>query len=84
MIRRCKEIAVKNAQALASGHTFVLVLSGAYPINVLNAIRNVHEVCSMMMPQAISGRNGFRIIKHAIANRTANPIWIDASIARLM
>src|ERR1019366_10623334 len=42
-----QEIAIKNAQALACGHTFVLVLSVAYPINILNAIRNVPEVCSI-------------------------------------
>jgi len=47
-----QEAAVKNAQALACGHTFVLVLSVAYPINVLNAIRNVPEVCSIFCATA--------------------------------
>lgn len=47
-----QEIAVKNAQELACGHTFVLVLSVAYPINVLNAIRNVPEVCSIFCATA--------------------------------
>jgi adenosine/AMP kinase len=47
-----KEVAIKNAQALASGHTFVIVLSVAYPINVLNAIRNVPEVCSIFCATA--------------------------------
>jgi adenosine/AMP kinase len=47
-----QEIAVKNAQALACGHTFVLVLAAAYPINVLNAIRNVPEVCSIFCATA--------------------------------
>jgi hypothetical protein len=47
-----KEIAVKNAQALASGHTFVLVLTEAYPINILNALRNVPEVCSIFCATA--------------------------------
>jgi adenosine/AMP kinase len=47
-----QEIAVRNAQALACGHTFVLVLSAAYPINVLNAIRNVPEVCSIFCATA--------------------------------
>ncbi len=42
-----RDAAVRNAQALACGHTFVLVLQNAYPINVLNAIRNVPEVCSI-------------------------------------
>jgi len=41
-----RDIAVSNAQALGCGHTFVLVLQNAYPINVMNAIRNVPEVCS--------------------------------------
>ena len=44
--------AVRNAQALAAGHTFVLVLKNAYPINVLNAIRNVPEVCSIFCATA--------------------------------
>jgi uncharacterized protein len=47
-----REIAVRNAQALACGHTFVLVLSAAYPINILNAIRNVPEVCSIFCATA--------------------------------
>jgi adenosine/AMP kinase len=41
-----RDIAIRNAQALGCGHTFVLVIQNAYPINVLNAIRNVPEVCS--------------------------------------
>jgi hypothetical protein len=47
-----KQVAIKNAQALASGHTFVLVLTEAYPINILNALRNVPEVCSIFCATA--------------------------------
>ncbi len=47
-----RDAAVRNAQALACGHTFVLVLQNAYPINVLNAIRNVPEVCSIFCATA--------------------------------
>jgi adenosine/AMP kinase len=47
-----REIAVRNAQALASGHTFVLVIENAYPINVLSAIRNVPEVCTIFCATA--------------------------------
>jgi adenosine/AMP kinase len=47
-----QQTAVNNAQALACGHTFVLVLGTAYPINVLNAIRNVPEVCSIFCATA--------------------------------
>jgi uncharacterized protein len=39
-----RDTAIRNAQALACGHTFVLMLQNAYPINLLNAIRNVPEV----------------------------------------
>lgn len=47
-----RDTAVRNAQALACGHTFVLLLQNAYPINVLNAIRNVPEVCSIFCATA--------------------------------
>ena len=44
--------AVRNAQALAAGHVFVLILRNAYPINLLNTIRNVAEVCSIFCATA--------------------------------
>ena len=47
-----KEVAVRNAQALAAGHTFVMVLLDAYPINVLNAVKNCPEVCSIFCATA--------------------------------
>jgi adenosine/AMP kinase len=42
-----KETAIKNANALASGHSFVLLLKNAFPINILNAIKQCPEVCSL-------------------------------------
>jgi adenosine/AMP kinase len=42
-----KITAIRNAQALASGHIFVLILKNAYPINVLNAIKQCPEICSL-------------------------------------
>ena len=50
--RALQDAAIRNAQILASGHTFVLLLQNAYPINVLNAIRNVPEVCSIFCATA--------------------------------
>ncbi len=39
-------LAVRNAQAIAAGHTFLVFLAeGFYPINVLNAVKMVPEVC---------------------------------------
>jgi len=42
-----RKVATRNAQAVAAGHTFVLLLRDAYPINVLNAIKGCAEVCSI-------------------------------------
>ena len=47
-----KNSAIRNAQALAAGHTFVMVLREAYPINVLNAIKSCPEVCSIFCATA--------------------------------
>jgi len=44
--------AIRNAQALAAGHVFVLIVRSAYPINLLGAIRNVQEVCSIFCATA--------------------------------
>ncbi len=39
-------MAQKNAQAIAAGHSFILFLGdGFFPINVLNPIKVVPEVC---------------------------------------
>ncbi len=42
-----KQVVTRNAQAVGAGHTFFLILRDAYPINVLNAIKNCPEVCSL-------------------------------------
>lgn len=39
-------LANKNAQAIGAGHSFIIFLgNGFYPVNVLNAIKTVPEVC---------------------------------------
>lgn len=40
-------VATKNAQALGAGHSFVIVLKEAFPINFLNAIKQCQEVCTI-------------------------------------
>lgn len=47
-----RETCIRNAQALGCGHTFVLLLRNAYPINVLHSIRNLPEVCSIFCATA--------------------------------
>jgi adenosine/AMP kinase len=39
------DIAVRAAQAIGAGHAFVITLREAFPINVLNAVKAVPEVC---------------------------------------
>ncbi len=47
------ELAEKNAMAIAAGHAFVLFLGdGFYPINVLNTIKQVPEVCRIFCATA--------------------------------
>jgi uncharacterized protein len=47
------ELAQKNATALAAGHTFVIFLGeGFYPVNVLNAVKMVPEVCHIFCATA--------------------------------
>jgi len=47
-----KSIAIKNAISLGAGHTFVILLKEAFPINVLNDIKNCREVCSIFCATA--------------------------------
>ncbi len=47
------DLAKKNGMALSAGHSFIIFLSeGFYPINVLNAIKQVPEVCRIFCATA--------------------------------
>lgn len=47
------ELAQRNATALGAGHSFVVFLgSGYFPVNVLNAIKAVPEVCRIFCATA--------------------------------
>ncbi len=40
-----RQLAIKNAQAIAAGHSFIVFLGeGYFPVNVLKAVQNVTEV----------------------------------------
>ena len=45
-------LAQKNAQALGAGHSFIIFMKDCYPLNVLNAIKNTPEVCSIFCATA--------------------------------
>jgi adenosine/AMP kinase len=46
------DLARDNALAIGAGHVFVLFLGNAYPINVLNAVKSVPEVCGIFAATA--------------------------------
>jgi len=46
------DLARDNALAIGAGHIFVLLLGNAFPVNVLNAIKAVPEVCSIFAATA--------------------------------
>ncbi|MBN3038710.1 MAG: adenosine-specific kinase [Candidatus Omnitrophica bacterium] len=49
---RLKRLAGENALNIGAGHTFIIMLEAAFPINVLNAVKNVPEVCSIFCATA--------------------------------
>ncbi len=49
---RLEELAGRNAAAIGAGHSFLLILENAYPINVLNTIKAVPEVCRVFCATA--------------------------------
>ena len=47
------DLAKKNALAIAAGHSFIIFLGeGFYPVNVLNAVKMVPEVCRIFCATA--------------------------------
>jgi hypothetical protein len=47
-----ERLAAEKAFELSSGHCFVILMRDAYPINVLNAVKQVPEVCSIFCATA--------------------------------
>ncbi len=41
------ELAARNAEAIGAGHSFIVLLGTGFPINVLNALKAVPEVCTI-------------------------------------
>lgn len=45
-------LAVDNAQRIGAGHSFIIFLRNGFPVSVLNAIKQVPEVCSIFCATA--------------------------------
>lgn len=53
-----KELASTTAFQLSAGHSFIMFIQNAYPINVLDKIKSVPEVCNIYLATA----NPFQVI----------------------
>ncbi len=40
-------LAARNAESIGAGHSFIVYLRDGYPVNVLNALKRVPEVCTV-------------------------------------
>ncbi|MCK4420488.1 adenosine-specific kinase [candidate division WOR-3 bacterium] len=53
LIRHCRtddalgKLAIKNAEKISAGHSFVLLLGNAFPINIMKSLKSVDEVLSI-------------------------------------
>jgi len=58
LVRSCgtnaqlEELAAENALRIGAGHSFVVMLEDGFPINVLNDLKSVQEVCSILVATA--------------------------------
>ena len=46
------ELAKKNAMAIGAGHSFIIFMQEGFPVNILNAVKNVPEVCRVFCATA--------------------------------
>ncbi len=46
------DLAARYAETIGAGHSFIVFLRDGYPINVLNALKSVPEVCSIFCATA--------------------------------
>ena len=82
-----KELAFRNAMSLGCGHCFIIFLNDAYPINVLNSIKNLPEVCNIFCATAnpvevvIAQTSGGRGIMGVIDGQPPKGLENDSDIA---
>jgi len=50
--KNLKDLASKNAINIGAGHSFIIFMENCFPLNVLNAIKSVPEVCSVFCATA--------------------------------
>jgi uncharacterized protein len=81
-------LAQKNALAIGAGHSFILFLGeGFYPLNVLNTLKNVPEICRIFCATAnqtqviVAEENGGRAILGVVDGSMPKGIEAEEDIA---
>ena len=73
------KLAKKNAKAVSAGHSFFIFLGeGYFPINVLNAVKNIPEVCRIYCATA----NPAKVILAQVEEGSAVLGVVDGSIPK--
>ena len=81
------QLAVRAAEALAAGHSFVVFLRDGFPVNVLNALKQVPEVCSIFCATAnpvtvvIAATGGGRAILGVVDGGEPTGVETEADVA---
>jgi adenosine/AMP kinase len=84
---RLEELAARNAQAIGAGHSFILFLENAFPVNVLNALKSVPEVCGIFCATAnptavvVAEHEGGRAILGVVDGSSPKGVETDADRA---
>src|ERR1700688_3545038 len=82
-----EQSAVEAASAIGAGHVFVVILGNAFPINVLNQIKSVSEVCTIFCATAnpltvvVAEHNGARGVMGVIDGSAPQGVEGDADRA---
>ncbi len=50
--KELKKLAEKNAGNIGAGHSFIIFMKDCFPLNILNSIKNIPEVCSIFCATA--------------------------------
>ncbi len=50
--KQLEKLAAENALRIGAGHSFVVMMENGFPINVLNDLKSVQEVCSILVATA--------------------------------
>ena len=80
-------LAQRNAESIGAGHSFIVFLEGGFPINVLNAVKAVPEVCRIFCATAnpvevvVGQTDQGRAILGVVDGSSPKGIETDADIA---